>query len=82
MLGEATGVLLEKDQVNTLQTQLDLETNLEAPIYRGQRVGTLSVMDGDTVLQEVPVVAAEDCPRQSIWEIFRQMLSYIGMRKK
>ena len=82
MLDETVGLLLEKDRVKDLQTHLDLEANLEAPIYQGQQVGTLSVMDGDTVLQQVPVVAAEDCPRQTLWEIFRQLLSYIGMRKK
>lgn len=82
MLGETTGILMAKDQAGDLLTHLDLETDLTAPVQQGQRVGTLSVMEGDTVLQEVPVLTAEACPRQSLWQIFLQMISCIGMRKK
>ena len=81
-LGETIGMLTEKNQVGSIRYDLDLETNLEAPVRQGQRVGTLSVMDGETVLREVSVIAAENCPRQSIWQIFLYMLSCIGMRKK
>ncbi len=81
-LGETSGILTEKNQAGSIQTHLDLETDLEAPVKQGQRVGTLSVMEGNAVLREIPVVTAEDCPRQSLWQIFLRMLSCLGMRKK
>jgi D-alanyl-D-alanine carboxypeptidase (penicillin-binding protein 5/6) len=82
VLGEQVGILTEKNNAAALRTDLDLETNLEAPIQKGQQVGTLSVMDGETVLRRVPVVAAEDCPRQSLLDLFFWLISCIGMRKK
>ena len=82
MLGESSGILAEKSQAGTLVTHLDLETDLQAPVERGRQVGTLSVMEGDTVLQQVPVVAAEDCPRQTVGQIFLRLFSWLGMRKK
>lgn len=82
MLGKTEGMLTAKNDAGNLVTNLDLETQLTAPVTQGQRVGTLYVMEGDTVLRELPVVAAEDCPRQSLWQIFLQMLSCVGMRKK
>ena len=82
MLGETAGLLAEKNNVSDLVTHLDLAANLQAPIERGEQVGTLSVMDGDTVLRQIPVVAAEDCPRQTVGQIFLRLLSWLGMRKK
>ena len=82
MLGETAGLLTEKSNAGTLVTHLDLAANLQAPIERGEQVGTLSVMDGDTVLRQIPVVAAEDCPRQTVGRIFLRLLSWLGMRKK
>ena len=82
MLGETAGLLAEKSNAGTLVTHLDLAANLQAPIERGEQVGTLSVMDGDTVLRQIPVVAAEDCPRQTVGRIFLRLLSWLGMRKK
>ena len=82
MLGETAGLLAEKSNAGTLVTHLDLAANLQAPIERGEQVGTLSVMDGDTVLRQIPVVAAEDCPRQTAGRIFLRLLSWLGMRKK
>ena len=82
MLGESSGILAEKSQAGILVTHLDLETDLQAPIEKGRQVGTLSVMEGNTVLRQVPVVAAEDCPRQTVGQIFLRLFSWLGMRKK
>ena len=82
MLGEAVGFLAEKSNAGAMITHLDLAANLQAPVKKGQQVGTLSVMDGDTVLRQVSVVAAEDCPRQTVGQIFLRLLSWLGMRKK
>lgn len=82
MIGETAGLLAEKSNAGALITHLDLAANLQAPIDRGEQVGTLSVMDGDTVLRQIPVVAAEDCPRQTVGQIFLRLLSWLGMRKK
>ena len=82
ILGETGGILTERSGAGTVQTRLELETQLTAPVQQGQRVGTLYVMEGDTVLREVPVLSSEACPRQSLWQIFLQMVSCVGMRKK
>ena len=39
-------------------------------MLRGQVIGTLRVMAGDTLLKELPLTAEADVPRLSYWEIW------------
>ena len=56
-------VLLEKGAGADLRTELTLPETLEAPVERGQTVGTAAVYAGETLLAEVEVKSAADAPR-------------------
>ena len=47
---------------------------MTAPVAAGQRLGELSVLDGDTVLVTVPLVAQEAVARRSWGQVFTQLL--------
>ncbi len=47
---------------------LSLEDGLRAPVAAGDRIGTLSFVQGDRLLAQVPVVAASDVRRPSLPE--------------
>ncbi len=47
---------------------LDVPDELAAPVEKGQRVGTLSVTQGDRLLAQVPVVAARDVAAPTLVE--------------
>ena len=46
----------------------DVLSSAEAPIAAGQRLGTLTVSQGDRLLAQVPLVAAADVPRPDAFE--------------
>lgn len=50
---------------------------LRGPLWEGEPVGTLIVRDGDRVIDEVPVVAAETLLMPSLWERLGQWLSTV-----
>ena len=56
-------VLLEKGAGADLRTELTLPETLEAPVERGQAVGTAAVYAGETLLAEAEVKSAADAPR-------------------
>lgn len=71
---EGVTALVEKARANTLERRMDLPERLAAPVAAGQPVGTLTLLDGETEVLAVPILAAEDVPRRSWASLFVQLL--------
>ena len=67
-------VLIEKGQKNQIVNETVLEESATAPVARGQRLGTLTVRAGETILKEIPLVAAEDVPRLGFGQVLVRIL--------
>ena len=65
---------MEKGRVSALERRVDLPSSLTAPVAAGQTVGTLTLLDGETEVLTVPILAAEDVPRRSWSGLFAQLL--------
>lgn len=50
---------------------LDVPSEIEAPVSMGQRIGTLSVTQGNRLLAQVPVIAAHNVPEPTLVERVR-----------
>jgi len=46
----------------------DMVPEVDAPVDAGERLGTLTVVQGDRLLAQVPIVAASDVPAPDFWE--------------
>ncbi len=71
---EGVTALVEKGRANALTRRIDLPEGLTAPVAAGQPVGTLTLLDGETEVLTVPILAAEDVPRRSWASLFVQLL--------
>ena len=71
---EGVTALVEKGRVSALERRVDLPSSLTAPVAAGQTVGTLTLLDGETEVLTVPILAAEDVPRRSWSSLFAQLL--------
>lgn len=80
-LGESGGLLLDAADANGIEQTRELAEQLTAPVKKGQQVGKLIVKKGETVLAEVPILAAEGCPKRTTWQIFIELLRQVGLRK-
>ncbi len=47
----------------------------------GQPVGTLTLLDGETEVLSVPILAAEDVPRRSWGSLFVQLLRTVSFAR-
>ena len=78
-MGESTGLLVDKGQKNSIQSEIFLESSVAAPVSQGQRLGTLTIKSGEQVLSEVPLVAAEGVERLRWWDLFVMVLKRAAM---
>ena len=72
-------VLVEKAQKNQVTQQVELEEQIDAPVSRGQRLGTLYIKAGEQVLKEIPMVAEQPVEKLTFWQVFRRILQKMVM---
>ena len=80
-LGEEGQMLIEKAKKNSVSTEITTETEVFAPVAKGQRLGTMTVKDGEKVLKEVPLVAGEEVPRLTYGDLFVKVLKRAAMAR-
>lgn len=68
VLDTAENLLVGKSEAATITKTLEMSEAVEAPVEQGQRLGTVTVKSGETVLAEIPVVAAESVERLTWWD--------------
>ena len=78
---EGVTALVEKGRANALTRRIDLPEGLTAPVAAGQPVGTLTLLDGETEVLSVPILAAEDVPRRSWGSLFVQLLRAVSFAR-
>ncbi|MBR2938142.1 MAG: D-alanyl-D-alanine carboxypeptidase [Oscillospiraceae bacterium] len=72
-------VLIEKAQKSGIHQQVELTDTVDAPVSKGQRLGTLYIKAEDQVLKEIPLVAEESVPRLTFGQIWRRVLQKLAM---
>lgn len=76
VLSEGSALLLEKRRIAGLQTAVKLAEQIDAPVQRGDVLGTLTVTDAEgEVVAERPLVAGEDVARLTYWQLLRRVLA-------
>ena len=77
IMAEKNALLIDKSQRNEVTTEVELVSEVTAPVSTGQRLGTLTVKAGEQVLAQIPLVAAEPVTRLSFGDLFLKMLRAI-----
>ena len=75
--GEQT-LLVDKSKRGQITTQVSLETETAAPVTQGQQLGSLTVLCGEEVLLQLPLVAHHDVQRLSWWDLTVAMLRRVA----
>ena len=73
-VAEESRILLEKTQAAGLEQRVELAERVEAPVARGDRLGTLTVTRQGETVAEVPILAAETVERVSWKALTLQLL--------
>ena len=73
-LADAEPLLADKSAAAKAERVVELAESVEAPVEAGQRLGTVTVRAGETVLAEIPLVAAEAVTRLTWWDAAKLVL--------
>ena len=79
VLPEQIPMLVEKGQKNLITTQVTLDESVDAPVSKGQRLGTMTVYAGEQVLQQIPLVAEASVEKLTWGQVFMKLLKYLAM---
>ena len=75
---DGSGTLLEeKGKLTGLRYEIDLAEAAEAPIYAGQKLGTMTVYGGEELLAEVDIVAPAEVERLSFRDVFVRLIGFL-----
>ena len=72
-------VLIDKAQRGQVTQQVILEEQVDAPVSKGQRLGTLYIKAGEQVLKEIPMVAEEAVEKLTFWQMFSRLFRKLVM---
>ncbi len=78
-LEESPGLLVDKGKKAGITTDVTLEEGVSAPVRLGQRLGTMTLRSGDTVLAQIPLVAAEAVERKTWGDLIITVLRKVAM---
>ena len=75
-------LLMEKAQKNMVTTEIQLDESVNAPVSKGQKLGTFTVKAGEYVLKQIPLVAKEGVGRLTFGQIWSRILQVLTMSAK
>ena len=81
VLGNGATVLLEKSRAGDLQQSITLPETLDAPVRKGDQLGTLTVSGGGEVLAQIPLLAGEEVPRITYGQQLLRLLAQAFLAK-
>ena len=79
VLSGSSRVLVEKAQVDQVETRLELAADVEAPVEPGQKLGELSVYAGEELLRTIPLTADRPVARLTVPGLFTRLLRTLFM---
>ena len=79
VLSQSSRILVDKAQLNSVTSQINLCENVEAPVEAGQKLGEMVVTVDGQVLQTIPIVAEKAVARLTVPGIFLRFLDRLFM---
>lgn len=79
--GEETALLVDKAQKGRVAVDITIEPEVAAPVSRGQRLGTMTIRSGEQILRQIPLVAEEEIPKLTFWQLFVKIFRQLAMAK-
>ena len=77
--GEKCLIRIEKAQKNLIQQEIELLDTIDAPVSKGQRLGTMYIKAGEQVLREIPLVAETAVPKLTFGQVWSRVLQKLVM---
>ncbi len=79
ILQETAPILMEKSEISRITKTIDLPGEWEAPIAKGQQLGTMTISAGERVVAQIPIEAGATVNRLTLWQMTVKLLKGMCM---
>ena len=79
--GSQNALLIDKSQRSQISTKIELDPQVNAPVSKGQRLGTLHILSGEQTIAQVPLLAEESVAKLTYPQLFLKVLKRLSMAK-
>ena len=76
-----TPLLIDKGQRSSVSVKTELDESVDAPVSKGQRLGTMTIQAGQQVLAQIPLVAEDPVEKLTFGDIFLKLFKQLAMAK-
>ena len=73
MFENSGGALIEKTKNTNIETIINLNENITAPVFKNDILGTVSYKVNNEIISEVNLVAEKDIPKKSFSNFFKEL---------
>jgi len=63
------GVLVKKGEENSITQEVNIKDSLQAPIYRGDKIGEVTYKLNEEEIQKVDIIAEKDILKSNLWTV-------------
>ena len=71
------GIVIKKDEKSQLSQEISIEEKADAPIKRGDKLGSCNIYSGDKLILSYDICALDSVPRLSLGLAFKRLLGAI-----
>ena len=71
--------LIDKGQKASVTTTVEYQKEVDAPVSRGQRLGTLTIKAGEQILEQIPLIAQTPVPKLTFRQMYLRLLKNLTM---
>lgn len=81
-LSSDQGLVVDKNRKSTIEKEIRLDPEIQAPVIKGQQLGTMVLKSGEEVLAEIPMVAEDNVEKLRYGDLFLYVLGRMAMSGK
>lgn len=73
-------MLVEKEKAANVEQKTEMKDDVKAPVEKGQQLGEMVIISGDSELMRLPIVAKYNVEALNLSDVFRNLLTTILMK--
>ena len=75
VVSQNVSFLIKTGESRDFDKEVLLEEKIEAPLKKGDKIGTLTITQGDKVVQNLDIVSDRDVLRANVFDYFKKIFS-------
>lgn len=79
-VGTILPITVKAGEESKIEAEVEIATDVEAPVEKGQRIGSITFKLNGTTLAEYPLTAKEEVGKLTVLEVMRRLLSSLSVR--